>query len=53
MEAERTVMLKQLGTDMGYEGQDAEDFASYIDEIYDATSMRSIPGMRGRGGRGR
>lgn len=53
MRSERNVMLKQLGNEMGYEGKDAEDFASYIDEIYDATSTRSLMPGRGRGGRGR
>lgn len=50
MTAEREVMLKQLGAEVGYEGEDATAFAEYIDEIYDTTSMRSIMGGRRGGG---
>ena len=50
MQTERAVMLKQLGSEMGYEGEDAEAFAGYVDEIYQTTSMRNL--MGGRGGRG-
>ncbi|WP_372796216.1 hypothetical protein [Pontiella sp.] len=52
LEAERTVMFKQLGTELGYEGEDAAAFAAYADEIIEATSMR-LPGGRGGGGGGR
>ncbi|QBG47486.1 hypothetical protein EGM51_08815 [Verrucomicrobia bacterium S94] len=52
LEAEREVMFKQLGSDLGYEGEDAEAFASYIAEIYEATTL-NLPGGRGGGGRGR
>lgn len=51
MEVERGVMLKQLGADMGYEGDDAEAFATYVEDIYEATSV-PMPGRGGRGGRG-
>ncbi|MEE9367845.1 MAG: hypothetical protein V3V05_03165 [Pontiella sp.] len=50
MRDERTIMFKQLGTDLGYEGQDAENFASHVEEIIGATSLQ-LPGG-GRGGRG-
>ena len=53
MNLEREVMLKQLGTEVGYEGDDAAGFAEYIEEIYTTTSMRSIMGGRGGGGPGR
>lgn len=53
MQAEREVMLKQLGTEVGYEGDDAAAFAEYISEIYSTTSIRSIMGGRGGGGGGR
>ncbi|MDZ8119835.1 hypothetical protein [Pontiella agarivorans] len=48
LETEREVMLKQLGADLGYEGEDAEAFALYIGEIYEATTL-NMPGGRGRG----
>ena len=51
MDAERTYMFKQLGSDMGYEGEDAEAFATHVEDIIDATSMR-MPGWGGRGGGG-
>lgn len=50
MEVERSVMFKQLGSDLGYKGEDAEVFATNIEFIIDATSMQ-MPGVRGRGGR--
>jgi len=50
MNQERSVMFKQLGTDLGYEGDDAQAFASHVEEIIEATSVK-MPG--GRGGRGR
>ena len=50
MEVERSVMFKQLGTDLGYNGEAAEDIATNIEFIIDATSMQMLGG-RGRGGR--
>ncbi len=52
MRDERTVMFKQLGTELGYEGQDAEDFATHVEDIIGATSLQ-MPGRGGRGGGGR
>ncbi|VGO23290.1 hypothetical protein [Pontiella sulfatireligans] len=52
---ERTVMFKQLGTDLGYEGEEAQDFATHVEDIIDATSIRMPSGGRGGpggGGRG-
>lgn len=48
----RTVMFKQLGSELGYEGQDAEDFAAHVEDIIGATTIQ-VPGRGGRGGGGR
>lgn len=52
MDMERTVMFKQLGLDVGYEGADAKAFADHVENIIESTSLR-IPrgGGRGRDGR--
>jgi hypothetical protein len=53
LEQERTVMFKQLGTDLGYEGEDAAAFAAHVEEIISTTTLQ-MPrggGRRGRGGR--
>lgn len=53
MEQERTIMFKQLGTDLGYEGTDAQDFATHVEDIISATSLQTImPRGGGRGGGG-
>jgi len=52
MRKERTVMFKQLGTDLGYEGKEAEDFATHVEDIIGATNLQMPRGGRGRGGRG-
>jgi hypothetical protein len=51
MQAERTIMFKQLGTDLGYEGQDAQDFAAHVEDIIGATTLQ-MPNTGGRGGPG-
>ena len=59
LEVERGVALKEMGTQLGYAEAEANDFAEYIDYIYDMTSPRSfyhelreiMPG-RGPGGPG-
>ncbi len=57
MDQERTVMFKQLGTDLGYEGEHAEEFATHVEDIIQATTLQ-VPGSRrgssggGGGGRG-
>ena len=51
MDQEREIMFKQLGTDLGYENKDAKAFATHVEEIIDATTMR-MPQGGGRGGRG-
>ena len=52
LEQERSTMLRILGEDLGYTGQDAQVFADHVDDIISATSMGMPPGMgRGRGRR--
>jgi hypothetical protein len=53
MDLERTVIFKQLGTDLGYEGEDAEAFASHVEDIIDDTSLQMPRSGGGRGGGGR
>ncbi|HSR87953.1 MAG TPA: hypothetical protein VLL07_03285, partial [Pontiella sp.] len=50
MELERAVMLRQLGTEVGLDSSDAEDFSSYVEEIFSATSLRWPRGGHGGGG---
>ena len=55
MAQERTVMFKQLGTDLGYEGKDAEAFATCVEDVINVTTLQ-MPrggGRRGGGGGGR
>jgi hypothetical protein len=49
MEQERAVMLRQLGTEVGLNDSDAEDFSSYVQEIFSATSLQRPRGGRGGG----
>ncbi len=51
MEMERSTMFKQLGTDLGYEGAEAQDFANHVEDIISATTLQ-MPRGGGRGGRG-
>jgi len=51
MDQERTFMFRQLGSDVGLAGSEAEEFASYVESVIEATTMRPPRGMRGpRGG---
>ena len=52
MDQERTVMFKQLGSELGYEGEDADAFATHVEDIIGATSLQMPRGGGGRGGRG-
>jgi len=52
MDQERTVMFRQLGTDVGLSGADAENFVSYVEDIVNATTLRPPRGMRGGWGGG-
>ena len=45
-------MLKQLGNEVGLSGSDTEDFATYVQDIYSATSLRFPGGSRGGRDRG-
>lgn len=47
LEQERSIMFKQLGSAMGYAGDDAQDFAEHIQKIIESTSV-PIPGFGGR-----
>ena len=47
MEQERSVMLKQLGSEVGLSGSEAEDFAAYTESIISATTLRPPRGGRG------
>ncbi len=49
MDQERSYMFTQLGAEVGLSGTDSQDFASYVNEIIDATSLRPPRGMRGGG----
>ena len=40
LQTERALMLKQLGHDLGYEGEDAENFAIHVQNIIDATNLQ-------------
>jgi hypothetical protein len=51
MDQERTIMFKQLGTDLGYGNKDAKDFARHVEAIIDSTTIQ-MPRGGGRGGRG-
>ncbi len=42
LENERTVEFMALGYEMGYGDAEAADFAAYVNEIIDITSMRSV-----------
>jgi type IV secretory pathway VirB10-like protein len=48
MDQERATMFKILGTDLGYEGQVAEDFAAHIEDIINATTIQMPRGVGGR-----
>jgi hypothetical protein len=52
MAQERTIMFKQLGADLGYEGEDSQVFATHVEEIISATSMQMPTSRGGRGGGG-
>lgn len=51
MDAERGILFRQLANDLGYDGEEAQDFSSYVEEIISATTLQ--PPRRGSGvGRG-
>jgi DNA gyrase/topoisomerase IV subunit A len=51
---ERSYVLRQVGADLGYDEQEAAEFSTYMEDIYELTSPRPPRGMRGMmmGGRG-
>ena len=49
MDAERTVMFKQLGSEVGLDSSDSEDFAAYVESIIETTTIGGGRGMRGGG----
>ncbi|WP_372806602.1 hypothetical protein [Pontiella sp.] len=50
LDLERTAMFKQLGFELGYEGEDADVFAAHAEEIISATSLQMPDGRGGQGG---
>jgi hypothetical protein len=50
MEQERNVMFKQLGTDLGYEGENAQEFANHVEDIISVTTLKMPKTGGGRGG---
>lgn len=51
MEQERTTMLRLLGTELGYQGEESTEFAQHIESIISATTIQ-MPRGGGRGGPG-
>jgi hypothetical protein len=49
MDAERTTMFRQLANDLGYDGEEVQDFSSYVEDIISATTIQMPRGGR-RGG---
>lgn len=47
MDQERSVMLRQLGNEVGLSANEAEDFAAYTESIISATTLRPPSGGRG------
>lgn len=47
---EREYVLSEVGRSLGYEGQDAVDFAAYINTVFEMTSARGRGPSGGRGG---
>lgn len=45
MDAERSTMFRQLANDLGYDGNEAQEFSSYVEEIISATTIQ--PPRRG------
>lgn len=51
MDAERTVMFKQLGSELGMNSSEAEAFSTYVEGIIDTTTVRMPRGGGRDGGR--
>ena len=46
MDTERTTMFRQLANDLGYDGVEASEFSSYVEEIISATTIQPPRGGR-------
>jgi len=46
LEQERAAILRQLGSELGYEDDDAAAFAAHIEDIFNATTIRPPRGRR-------
>jgi len=40
MDAERSTMFRQLANDLGYDGDEAQEFSSYVEDIISATTIQ-------------
>lgn len=50
MDTERSTMFRQLANDLGYDGEEAQAFSSYVEDIISTTTLQ--PPRGGPGGRG-
>ncbi len=48
MDVERSTMFRQLADDLGYDGEEAQSFSSYIEDIISATTIQMPRGGSGR-----
>lgn len=53
MDSARNTALDNLAQDIGYEGEEATQFREYLDYVNEMTSLRSMFGGKGGGGRPR
>lgn len=45
MDVERNTMFRQLADDLGFEGEEAQDFSGYVEDIISATTIQPPRGM--------
>jgi len=45
MDAERSTMFRQLADDLGFDGDEAQDFSGYVEDIITATTIQPPRGM--------
>ncbi len=48
MDAERSTMFRQLANDLGYDGEEAQAFSGYVEDIISATTIQPPRGGPGR-----
>ena len=48
MDMERNTMFRQLANDLGYDGEETQDFSNYIEDIISATTIQPPRGGSGR-----